>query len=304
MNYLVLGASGFIGKHLTRTLLESGQRVTAFDIKHADEFESGRIKFVEGKFSPDYPFDNLVRGHDVIFHLISTTLPSTNQSLTQEITDNVFSTLSLLEACVKENVKRIVFISSGGTVYGKSNRRPFKESAVTNPIASYGIQKLMIEKYLNLYKHKFNLDFRVVRLANPYGPGQNPNGAVGAVTVFMDRALSGKEISIFGDGSSVRDYIYISDAIQGIINIAHSENNEEVYNLGSGIGTSLNDILEQIYLLNGKKVDVNYFPQRDSDLDYSVLDIKRYQNEFPSHQMLSLSEGMKKLYTVMKEENK
>lgn len=303
MNYLVLGASGFIGKHLTRTLLEQGHTVTAFDMKRNEEFEEENIHFIEGEFSTSCDFENLVRGQDVVFHLISTTLPSTHQPLTQEITDNVFSTLSLLDACVKENVKRVIFISSGGTVYGKSNNLPFTEISPTNPIASYGIQKLMIEKYLYLYKHKFGLDFRVIRLANPYGPGQNPNGAVGAITVFMDRAILGKKITIFGDGSSVRDYIYISDAIKGIINVAQSENNEEIYNLGSGIGTSLNDILNQIYQISGKEVEVEYLPKRDSDLDYSVLDISRYQNEFPDHQMLSLGEGMEKFYIVMKKES-
>lgn len=304
MNYLILGASGFIGQHLTRTLLAEGHLVRGFDRYCHNELSDARLTFVEGIFSPNYDFESLVDGQDIVFHLISTTLPSMQVPFAQEIEENLFSTLALLDACVKKQVKRVIFISSGGTVYGQSAHQPFKESSETNPIASYGIQKLMIEKYLHLYYHKYGLDYRIVRLSNPYGPGQNPKGAVGAITVFLDRALANEEITIFGDGTSVRDYIYIDDTIRGLINIATSESQEKVYNLGSGQGTSLLTILSEIETLLGRPVKTHFLPKRDSDVTYSVLETMRYQKAFPQHTMLPLREGIRRYYQTLLHQGK
>lgn len=305
MNYLVLGSSGFIGRHLTTALLNQGERVTAFDMNQGTGLVHPKLRFVEGSFSQDYNFEKLVRGQDVVFHLISTTFPNSNPDLRDEISENVFSTLALLDACVKEQVKRVVFVSSGGTVYGNNtDGQPFSEQHTTLPISSYGIQKLMIEKYLHLYHHKFNLDYRVVRLANPYGPGQNPKGAVGAVTVFLDRVMNHQPITIFGDGSSVRDYIFIDDAIEGLINVSKDTSQHKLYNLGSGVGISLNTILMEIQDLLKEKAELTYLPQRDSDVNYSVLDTDLYQSEFKEHRFTKLQKGISLLYDSMKEKEK
>lgn len=303
MKSLILGASGFLGRHLTKKLLELGHNVTCFDIGHTPIFDN--VTYVDGFFSVETDFEELVHGHDIVFHLISSSFPNSTIPYDQEISENVFATLKLMEACVKQSGTRLVFMSSGGTVYGQTSTAiPFKEQDETTPIASYGIQKLMIEKYLHLFHHQYGLDYKVVRLANPYGPGQNPKGAVGAIAVLLDRAINDEVITIFGDGSSVRDYIYIDDAIQGLVNIALSDTAEKVFNLGGGQGTSLTQILESIQKVTGKSLNINYLPQRPTDVAYSVLDTTLYSKLFPQHQMVTLDAGINSFYnTMVKEQN-
>lgn len=297
MHCLVLGANGFIGKHLVEQLLINDNQITVFD-KKIDKTNNKNVKVIQGEFSKYYDFNSLLNKVDIVFHLISTTLPNSEKDLSDEIDENVIATLKLLDACVANKIKKLCFISSGGTVYGESKGIPFVETDTTMPICSYGIQKLAIEKFLHLYYHKYNLDYSVIRLANPYGPGQNPKGYVGAICVFLDKVINHETVLIYGDGSSVRDYIYIDDAIEGILNIANYNGKEKVFNLGSGIGTSLSEIIGLIEELIHAKVKVKYFPKRISDLEYSVLDTTLYNNLFPKHEFIDLVKGIKnmKLY--------
>lgn len=305
MNVLILGSSGFIGKHLTRRLHDDGHQVTGFDRFRGELEEDSRLRYVEGSFDADTDFDRLLAGQEVVYHLISSSFPNSKIAYDQEISENVFVTLKLLEACVRQGIKRFVFISSGGTVYGEPiGTRSFKETDNTAPISSYGIQKLMIEKYLHLFYHQHQLDYKVIRLANPYGPGQNPKGQVGAIAVLLDRALKDQAITIFGDGTSVRDYIYIDDAIEGIVRIADAETEHSVFNLGSGQGTSLVTILEKIQKVTQKELDIRYEDRRAADLAYSVLDTDRYQQSFPEHALTDLEEGIMRFYHHLIQEEK
>lgn len=297
MKSLILGASGFLGKHLTKKLLDIGHEVTCFDIAHTELFDN--VKYIDGLFSVETNFAELVCGQDIVFHLISSTFPNSMIAYDQEIVENVFASLQLMEVCAREKV-RLVFMSSGGTVYGQTtDNKPFKEEDVTNPIASYGVQKLMIEKYLHLFHHQHGLDYKVIRLANPYGPGQNPKGSVGAIAVLLDRAINNEPIMIFGDGSNVRDYIYIDDAIEGVVNIALSQTIKKVFNLGGGKGTSLIQILKSIEKVTQKTLNINYLPPRPADVTYSVLDTTLYTRLFPQHHMVTLDEGIASFYKTM-----
>lgn len=301
MKYLILGASGFIGSHLTNKLMENKKNeLTLFDRKINKYNNLDKINVIEGNFSATYDFNELVRGQDVVFHLISTSLPNSEKKISIEIEENVISTLALLDACVEENVKKIIFISSGGTIYGESEGKPFKETDTTNPICSYGIQKLMIEKYLYLYNHKYGLDYSIIRLANPYGPGQNASGTVGAITVFLDRVIKNDTITIYGDGGSIRDYIYIEDAIKGIINIANYNSEQKIFNLGSGLAVSLKEIIDKIESITKTEIKINFLPKRINDLEYSVLDISNYSKNFPEHIFISLENGIREMYYYLK----
>jgi len=223
MNVLLLGAAGFIGTNLAIELAEkTDDRIMLVD-KCLDYFlpikQLGfhNIQYVESKLLVNTDFDELLAGQDVVYHLVSTTAPATsNQQISKELEANVVFSSNLFEACAKNNVKQIVFISSGGTVYGKADC-PLKETTATDPISSYGIQKITIEKLLYLYSYMYGMDYRIIRLSNPYGPYQRPNGVLGAVTTFTYKALKGKEISVYGDGSVVRDFIYIDDAVKAIM---------------------------------------------------------------------------------------
>ena len=204
-----------------------------------------------------------LNGIDTVFHLINTTLPKTsNDDPAFDVQSNVIETLFLLEQCVARKVKKIVFISSGGTVYGKPEKLPIAEDSPTNPECSYGIIKLTIEKYLALYHLLHGLDYVIVRPSNPFGERQNPNGIQGGIFEFQGKLAKGEPIEIWGDGEVVRDYVFIDDLVEGISKAATVGTSSRIFNLGSGKGYSLNDILKRIYKVTGKDTPV-FTAQRD-----------------------------------------
>lgn len=307
MNILIFGAAGFIGTNLTIELAKnSNNNITLVDKKieffpKIEVFNYSNIKIETANFDLDTDFERLLYGQNVVFHLVSTTVPTTaNQRIAEELTSNVVVTAKMLDACVKCQVNRVVFMSSGGTVYGRNNQCPLKESMNTRPISSYGIQKDTIEKLLYLYNYMHNLDYRVIRLANPYGPYQRPNGVQGAVTTFTYKAMKNEKIVVYGDGSVIRDFIYIEDAIKAICQIAFSEDGYKTYNVGSGYGTSIKDVLETIQHTLNLKVDVEYKPGRMVDVPVNYLDISRYESVFGKITMLTLDEGIVKTAEFMK----
>lgn len=302
MKYLILGGSGFIGRNLIEELTKNPENtVTSFSRKHQDfddliNKRPRQIVILNGTFGINTDFDNLTRGIDIVFHLISTTTPKTgNLNMVKEVTDNILPTINLLESCVSRKVKKLIFISSGGTIYGKTYGLPSKETDETYPICSYGIHKLTIEKYLTLFYNLYGLDYRIIRLSNPYGPYQLPGAGLGAVTTFTYNAILNKEIIIYGDGSVVRDYIYIEDAIENIINITHYDGIQKLFNLGSGIGSSLIDIINIISSILCKKINVEYMESRKTDVPYNVLDVSRYNETFGNRKLVILEDGIKKL---------
>lgn len=312
MNIIILGAAGFIGTNLTIALAKERDKyknyvnnITLFDMKDADfshikKYGFKNISIITGNFSNERDFEMLTKNQDIVYHLISTTVPATsNQYIAQEIEANVVVTAKLLDACVKNGVKRVVFLSSGGTVYGIEKQIPIKESAATNPISSYGIQKITIEKLLYLYNYLYGLDYRVIRLSNPYGPYQRPNGLLGAVTTFTYKALMGEPITVYGDGSVVRDFIYIDDAVRGIINIVNGESKIKTFNLGCGKGTSILEVINTIRNVLGVEIDIRYVAGRKVDVHENVLDITLYEETYGKLKPISLSEGIKKTADFM-----
>ncbi|MDE6128030.1 MAG: NAD-dependent epimerase/dehydratase family protein, partial [Lachnospiraceae bacterium] len=234
---------------------------------------------------------------------ISTTCPTnSNRNTAVEIEENLVSTIRFLDACVAAEVPKVVFLSSGGTVYGKEHTGVCREEEEAFPITAYGVQKLGIEKILYLYQHMYGLDYRIVRLSNPYGPYQRPDGVQGAVTTFTWRALHGKPIEVYGDGSVVRDYIYIEDAIDGILRIAERQGSFRLYNLGSGTGHSLNEVLQVIAGVTDKMPQVIYRSNRSVDVPVNVLDISRFRQDFGCFEPIGLEEGIGRLVHFYEEE--
>lgn len=297
---LILGGTGFIGINLTYYLLKNTEsEITVFGRRQADYpsdlLNHPRVRIVTGIFAPDYEFGQLMKGYDMVYHLISTTVPTTsNQNISKEIVDNIESTSVLLDACVKNHVKKIVFISSGGTVYGITENQKISENMPTDPITSYGLQKLTIEKLLYLYYYMKGLDYRIIRLSNPYGPFQKVNGIQGVISTFIFNVLNDRELIVYGDGSVVRDYLYIDDAIQAIARIAGNDAKKKVYNVGSGHGLSINEIIEGIRLVVGKNIKLSYRQGRKVDVPVNILDVSRYENEFGKLSNTELLEGIQK----------
>ena len=308
MNILILGAAGFIGTNLTIKLKENkDNQIMLVDkskiyFSNIEKFNFSNVEIREASLDVDMDF-SILKGQDTLYHLVSTNVPTTsNQHISQDIQANVLFSSILFDACVKYGVKKVVFISSGGTVYGKEAKCPLSEKTPTNPISSYGVQKITIEKLLYLYNYMYGLDYRIIRLSNPYGPYQRPNGVLGVVTTFTYKALKGEELQVYGDGSVVRDFIYIDDAIGGILKIVEGENKHHIFNLGCGYGTSIKEVVETVRKVVETDVEVVYKEGRTVDVPVNYLDISRYEKYYGKLNPVSLEEGIKRTVAFMKRE--
>lgn len=264
MNCLILGGTGFLGKNLVKKLIENGHNVTVYG---RDENSLKRIKLVypqchilKGDIFHDC-IPNIILGADCVFYLISSTNPS-NIDLTMDFNNNVFPAIKIIESCAKRNI-RLIFFSSGGTVYGNvsSINIPIKETCKTNPISAYGLSKLTIENIIKFYANKYKFDYAILRISNPYGPEQPSNKGQGVIAVFLNKIMEKKKIEIWGDGSNVRDYIYIDDLMDACLKIVENDI-QGIINIGSGYGTSLNQILNIIRKNIGKNISVKYIEGR------------------------------------------
>lgn len=307
MKIILLGAAGFVGTNLVIELAKNPENeITVVDrdkmfFETLKNMNLSHLKFIESDLTMDSDYNGLVKNQDLVYHLVSTTVPTTsNQHITEELKGNVLLSANLFEACVNQNVKKVVFLSSGGTVYGKEFQCPLDEKTPTNPITSYGVQKLSIEKLLYLYNYMYGLDYRIIRLTNPYGPYQRPNGVLGAVTTFTYKALKGEEINVYGDGFIVRDFIYIDDAIRGIQNIVNGNDEHHTFNLGCGYGTSINQVLEIIEKALDIDIKVKYSAARKVDVPVNYLDIRRYEAAYGKLNPISLEDGIKKTAEFMR----
>lgn len=293
----IIGAAGFIGTNLSIELKKNKfNKITLVD-RNLDYFASDvkgeNVELKQALLDCEDGFGYL-ENQDTLYHLVSTIVPTTsNKHIAQEIQDNVIFSARLLDACVHYGVKKVIFISSGGTVYGKEIRCPLSEDIPLKPISSYGLQKVAIENLLYLYQHMYGLDYRTIRLSNPYGPYQRPNGVLGAVTTFTYKALNNEKIEVYGDGSVIRDFIYIDDAIKGIINISGNEGCEKIYNLGSGKGISIKEVVETVERVVGN-TEIIYKPGRAVDVPVNFLDISRYEKDFGKLELINLEEGVKR----------
>ena len=302
---LVLGGAGFIGSHLAEVLLQAGHRVRIFDRPHLDRLPSflqrREFEVFTGDFLNPYVLSAALEGSEIVFHLVSTTLPKTsNDNPVYDVESNVVGTLRLLELCRSQGVRKVVFVSSGGTVYGVPRSVPVDETHPTEPICSYGIQKLVIEKYLQLNHRIHGLDYCVVRPSNLYGPRQRLDVAQGAVAVFLDRALRGQPIEVWGDGSAVRDYLYVGDAAEALLKAAAFEGEPRLFNIGSGVGSSLKQLIKEIEALLGRPVAVAYAAARPLDVPVNVLDTSLARRHLGWTARTSLAEGLRRTHASMR----
>lgn len=295
---LVLGGAGFIGSHLAQALAREGQPVRVFDRPHVDRLplfpaDMGFEVFTGDFLNPQSLLPAL-RGVETVFHLVSTTLPKTsNDNPFYDVETNVLGTLRLLSMCREQGVRKLVFVSSGGTIYGPQASVPLSENHPTDPICSYGIHKLTVEKYLRLAHRLHGLEYCILRPANLYGPRQRLDTAQGAVAVFLHRALRGEPIEIWGDGSVVRDYVYITDAVDAIVRAARHDAEPRIFNLGSGVGVSLNQLVAQIGNVLGKPVEVRYGASRPVDVPVNVLDTALARHHLGWSATTSLETGLR-----------
>lgn len=305
MKALVIGGNGFIGTALVDQLIERGIKVRVFD-RYPSRFKEpvDGVEYITGDFANQGEVHQAVAGSNWVFHLAYTTLPETsNEDPVYDVRSNVIDTIQLLQECCENDVDKFVFVSSGGTVYGVPQSVPIKEGHPTDPICSYGITKLTIEKYLALFHHTKRLEYSAARIANPYGERQNPNARQGAIGVFLGCIARGQPITIYGDGQVVRDFIYIRDAAEGLIACADyvpGPGAPRVFNVGSGQGYSLNQIIETLKKVVDVEVKVNHIPGRAVDVPSNVLDIELARKLLKWEPKVDLETGVKHAWNWIK----
>jgi UDP-glucose 4-epimerase len=273
---IVLGGGGFIGTNLCRRLVEDGHRVRAFGRNCPFPEALEGVEWFHGDFADGASLAAAIETFDVIYHLVNGSTPlSANLDMAGDVERNIVASLGLLEICRKLGVSRVVFVSSGGTIYGCPQQIPTPETAPTDPITAYGITKLAIEKYLALYQHLHQIDYRILRVTNPFGPFQTSIKNQGVIASMITRALRDEAIEIWGDGSVVRDFIFVDDVVDALVAAAHDRSSTRVFNIGSGEGHSLRQVLTSIEVLLEKKLNIQWKPGRPLDVPISVLAIDR-----------------------------
>ncbi|RYY74752.1 MAG: NAD-dependent epimerase/dehydratase family protein [Gammaproteobacteria bacterium] len=302
---LVLGANGFLGQHLVEAFIKRGEKAKAYvslkSSRAKPSFEG--VEWIYGDFVSEQRWLQILDGVEICYHLISTTSPKrSNEDPIFDVDSNIIGTLRLLEAA-KQTCTKIIFASSGGTIYGNS-KGLLTETDQTHPLNSYGITKLSIEKYLSLYKTLYDLKSISLRISNPYGMYQSSQAGQGAATIFLNKVLRGEPIDIWGDGTVVRDYIYVSDVIEAMLASSIYDGDTQIFNIGSGVGVSLLDLISEIEYTTQKSAKINYFPARKFDVLKNVLNIDLACSKLRWKPSVSLKEGLQITECWLKQHNK
>jgi len=302
MNILVLGGNGFIGSHLVDHLLLKGHNIRVFDSVYE--------RYRKPLLNVDYrisTLDNIpdlyeaLLGIDIIFHLASSSVPSTsNIDTITDINKNLVPTLNVLNLSVKLGIERIVYFSSGGAVYGIPLATPVNEKHLLQPISSYGIIKATIEKYLFLYQRLYNIKPLILRPSNPYGPRQGHYMAQGVISTFLRKIKMNESITLFGDGNSTKDYIYIKDLISLCYELSFKDE-VGIFNLGSGKGITINQIISQISKTTGVTPEIINADLQNFDVSNFVLDISKISRILGKYPSISLETGISETWNWINE---
>lgn len=294
---VIVGGAGFIGRHLATRLAADGVPATIFDRSRPGAIPGVRV--VVGDLSDAGALRSALVPGAAVVHLAWTTIPATsNQDPAADLAENVLESLRLWDACAAAEVGRVVYLSSGGTVYGDPRRLPIREDDPTDPICAYGVSKLAVEKYLGLFHRLHALDHVILRPGNAYGPGQDPGRGQSAATVFAHRAFRKEPITIWGDGSATRDLLYVEDLVDAIIRALPYDpgtGGPRVFNVGTGRGTSLKELVEVIGQVMGRAPEVRYAPGRAGDVSANVLDASRLRERTGWAPRVPLAEGISRM---------
>ena len=282
---LILNGSGFIGANLVREFVTQGKNVIVLDVFKGDgRFDDifDQIIIFDGRLGDINLLNDIFSQYEIeeVVHLVSSLIPSsTLEDFIFEHSNVILPTIELIEIMIKKNVRKLIYLSSGGTVYGNYKKDGnYNENDSLKPINYYGLSKCNLEEIITFEGRKGNIDYLILRPSNPFGRFQNIHGKQGLIAVVLGKLLEGEELEIWGDGHSVRDYIPVEKLCQYISEINNSNVKNEIYNVGSGIGFSINEIIELVEKTLSLKLRKNYISSRNVDSDKLILNIGKMKN--------------------------
>ncbi len=289
----MIGGDGFLGSRVAAALVGAGHRVASFDRYSRGVPDAGPIEPIVGEFLDTDAVRAAVRGRQQVYHFLSSTTPATAENDPRiDLATNVRGAIELFGIAADEGVERVAFASSGGAIYGDQAVTPISEDAVPHPLSPYAIGKLAIESYLRYFERTRGLRSVSFRISNPYGPKQRAASKQGVIPIFLRAIAAGRPVTVFGDGSMVRDYLYVDDAAAMVAATANLEPQHDVYNIASGSGTSLTELVELARDVTGREVAVEYLPQPATFVTRSIVDPSRFRTEFGIAPQVDLVTGM------------
>ncbi len=296
MRILVTGGAGFIGSNVVDRFVADGHEVAVFDDLSSGfrEFVNPMAKFYRGELSDAAAVDAAVADFrpEVVDHHAAQI--DVRKSVVDPLWDarvNVLGSIGLLQSCVKHGVRKVVYASTGGALYGEGRQLPATEEHPVNPEAPYGASKHTVEHYLYIWRLLHGLDYTVLRYPNVYGPRQNPHGEAGVNAIFIGLMLEHKQPRIFGDGTAVRDYLYVDDVVEGNV-LALTAGSGEMLNLGTGVGTSVNDIVRELASIIGFHGGAIHEPARAGEVQRIYLDATRAQRVLGWAPKVTFAQGL------------
>jgi UDP-glucose 4-epimerase len=290
---VITGGNGFIGLHLIEKLLARGYK----NILTIDRsMEKHKVRQIRADISNIKRVKGIIKKDDVIVHLACTTVPATSESrIIDDINENIVGSIRLLDVCASKKIRKFIFLSSGGTVYGDHGEKKVRENDETNPINAHGLMKLTIEKYIMLLSYKSSLPYIIIRASNPFGRSVI-RSSQGVIDKFLHDAMKDGVIEVWGNGSVIRDFIYIDDLIELIVKTIESGKKNQIINAGTGRGASVNNAIKIISNVIGKRIKVKYKKRREFDLPYNVLDVSKAKRLFHWRPRYSVAKGVNIIY--------
>lgn len=304
---VIFGGGGFIGSHLVEKLVEKNFPVSVFargskrDYKNLDRVID-KINFIKGDFNNSKLISRVINPGDIVFDLVTSSVPFSSMQLPlEEIKKHIFSHVQLIKLTCKKKAKKIIFVSSGGGVYGEKPGLPASESDSVQPASPHAISKLTIEYFLDYYCKIYGTSYIVYRLSNPYGPRQISQKGFGIIPTLFSHILENKPPTLFDNGRLIRDFIYIDDVINAIVKSFNKNTLHKIYNVGSGEGTSVKTIWQEIKSITRTNLQPIFKPKRPIDVGAIILNINMFKEEFNWKPKTELTTGLRKTWFSFKD---